>query len=465
MKFVVSLALLASVCVTTAWCAVPYPIEHYGYVNVDPSTDSNFFYALRADDNSTLADRQSMPLVMFLQGGPGGSSFLSDYMETGPIKVTRNDPTNPDPSNYKLSPRFNHWSRHGTVLYVDNPIGTGFSYTNITQGYSTTDTGIADNLVLFMKGFLIKHPEYAGNDFWVFCESYGGKMTAYFGAALADSIKTGSISNLKFKGVSLGDGWLDPVGCMESYGPYLESLSQINPTQRKVIESYAVAAQSALNKSQGNDATNAWSAQQQYIGTVTNNLNWYNSLYYYDYTPEDQVNYFLTNVFPNQVAKGVIPPGVVFGQNAGTVFSMMSNDFMHTGYAQVDALLSQGYTVGVYTGQLDLIVDNDCANGWLKKLTWPSMAEFWGAPRNFVMSGYDRSNVGAFYQVHKNLQVWEIMKAGHMAPFDNGYAAEVMLASIIGSKVPVPVPANSPSFNAAEETPKYVGKKKSTYLP
>jgi serine carboxypeptidase 1 len=79
-------------------------------------------------------------------------------------------------------------------------------------------------------------------------ESYGGKMTAYFGAALAKAIEAQVRSSavrrpsltlapaqsisLNFKGVALGDGWVDPLGCMKSYGGYLYDLSLINADQK-----------------------------------------------------------------------------------------------------------------------------------------------------------------------------------------------------------------------------------------
>ncbi len=60
------------------------------------------------------------------------------------------------------------------MLYCDNPIGTGFSYTN-NGNFATTDLEIANGLVNFLSGFLARWPQYVQTPLWVFCESYGGE--------------------------------------------------------------------------------------------------------------------------------------------------------------------------------------------------------------------------------------------------------------------------------------------------
>ena len=69
-------------------------------------------------------------------------------------------------------------------MFVDNPVGTGFSYVDSQNLLTRTNEEIGADLVTFLKGFLNKNPSYSTNPLWVFCESYGGKMTIEFAKQL-----------------------------------------------------------------------------------------------------------------------------------------------------------------------------------------------------------------------------------------------------------------------------------------
>ena len=72
-------------------------------------------------------DPENAPLVIYLAGGPGESSaFTALSGETGPCYV------NTDSNSTTLNP----WSfnNHANMLYIDQPVGTGFSYTSLVKG-------------------------------------------------------------------------------------------------------------------------------------------------------------------------------------------------------------------------------------------------------------------------------------------------------------------------------------------
>lgn len=403
-----------------------FPEEYYGYLPQNPQYDSNFFYAIRG--NNDFWFRTNAPLVMFLQGGPGATSLFSDFLETGPQKLIID---NSSFGGFGIVEREHAWTNHANMLYVDNPIGTGFSYTRDPRGFSTTDEEIANNLVDFLRKFLDRHSEYKESEFWVFCESYGGKMTAYFGAALVKALEAGSI-DVNFKGVALGDGWVDPIDCMYSYAPYLTTFSQVNPMQAANLTEMAAYAQSALEEGNGTLATFWWNEQQNVIAGFTDNLNWYNSLYYYDYTADNQLDVFLATNFTTKLGN-IVPPGVQYNSQANDVFNYMGGSFMHDGIAQVAEILAAGYQVNIYTGQVDLIVDVACMNSWVQKLEWPLLQQFYASPRTPLVLPGDL-NAGGFVQSYGNLAIWNINKAGHMVPLDNPPYAELMMATIVGSE-------------------------------
>nr|XP_027218685.1 retinoid-inducible serine carboxypeptidase-like [Penaeus vannamei] len=86
--------------------------ETWGYVSVREGAHMFFWlYYTTAD-----VDYKQRPLVIWLQGGPGGSSTgVGNFLEIGP-----QDP--------QLNNRTSAWTKEVNILFVDNPVGTGFSY-------------------------------------------------------------------------------------------------------------------------------------------------------------------------------------------------------------------------------------------------------------------------------------------------------------------------------------------------
>ena len=55
------------------------------------------------------------------------------------------------------------WDEFANILFVDNPVGTGFSYVD-TDSYVHELNDMADQMVLFLKKFFQMFPEYEDND-------------------------------------------------------------------------------------------------------------------------------------------------------------------------------------------------------------------------------------------------------------------------------------------------------------
>lgn len=139
-------------------------IDSYaGYFTVNKTCNSNmFFWFFPAQKKS-----ESAPVVLWLQGGPGASSLYGLFMENGPVSVNA--------QNY-LDSRQYTWTKDYNVLYIDNPVGAGFSYTNIDATYSCyakSKDDVQANLFETVRQFFSLFKELRGNDFYITGESYG----------------------------------------------------------------------------------------------------------------------------------------------------------------------------------------------------------------------------------------------------------------------------------------------------
>ncbi|CAN1263937.1 Serine carboxypeptidase-like 20 [Linum perenne] len=125
-----------------------FPSKHYsGYVTIDEETGKRLFYYLVQSEGNPSND----PLVLWLNGGPGCSSFDGFVYEHGPFNFEKTKQGLPI---LHLNPY--SWSKVSNVLYVDSPSGVGFSYANNISEYKTGDLKTAlDSHNFLLKGYMI----------------------------------------------------------------------------------------------------------------------------------------------------------------------------------------------------------------------------------------------------------------------------------------------------------------------
>ncbi|KAM4716464.1 retinoid-inducible serine carboxypeptidase [Anableps anableps] len=408
--------------------------EVWDYVEVRPGAHM-FWWLYYADSPS--AQYQDLPLVMWLQGGPGGSgSGFGNFEEIGPL-------------NRELESRKTSWVQAASVLFVDNPVGTGFSYTERPDGFATNVSTVASDMLVLLKHFFTQTPEFQSIPFYIFSESYGGKMAAAISLELSKAIAEGSLK-CNFAGVALGDSWISPLDSVMTWGPYLYTTSLLDDNGLADVISAAEKVKQAVEQQQFLKATELWSVTETVVQQNTNGVNFYNIL---TQEPDEKLatsageNFIslqalrhirplhkqsLSELMNGQIRKklAIIPQNVTWGGQAEEVFSNMAGDFMRPVVDIVDQLLTAGVNVTVYNGQLDLIVDTMGQELWLKQLKWEGLPSFTQLRWTPLDDPASPGTTGAFYKTYKNFAFYWILKAGHMIPSDQGPMALQMLKMI-----------------------------------
>ncbi|XP_074553387.1 retinoid-inducible serine carboxypeptidase [Halichoeres trimaculatus] len=430
-----SLFYLLGVIATTGLSGPLSGKEAWDYVEVRNGAHM-FWWLYYADSPS--AGVMDLPLVMWLQGGPGGSgSGFGNFEEIGPL-------------NRNLEPRKTSWVQAASVLFVDNPVGTGFSYSDGPDGYATNVSMVASDMLVLLQHFFAEKDEFQSIPFYIFSESYGGKMAAAISLELTKAIARGSVK-CNFAGVALGDSWISPLDSVMTWGPYLYTTSLLDDFGLADVSSAADAVKRAVEQEQFEKATELWSVAETVVEQNTNGVNFYNIL---TQEPDEKVvasagedyislqarrhirplhSQSLSELMNGPIRKklGIIPQNVTWGGQAEEVFTKMAGDFMKPVVDIVDQLLDAGVNVTVYNGQLDLIVDTMGQELWVKKLKWEGLPGFnkmrWTPLDDPASPGI----TGAFFKTHKNFSFYWILKAGHMIPSDQGPMALQMLKMII----------------------------------
>lgn len=411
--------------------------EAWSYVNVRPNAYM-FWWLYYADVEKE--EYSKFPLVIWLQGGPGASSTgYGNFMEIGPRDVN-------------LVLRNTTWSKKANLLFIDNPVGTGFSYVTNKSALCSNNTQIAEDLVTLMAAFFQKVPEFQNVPLYIFSESYGGKMTVSFSKALYKSIQSGKMK-CKFKGIALGDGFLSPYDTVASWGQYLYATSLIDETGLNSINDVVKEVKTAIDNRSYRNATILWAKMQNLIESLTNNVNWYNILknegpvnlsttenlpknhalysmyqHHVGYLSDDTLNKLMNGKIKKTLH--IIPQNVTWGGQSADVFIALADDFMKSVTEEVDFILNRtDLSVNVYNAQLDLIVDTLGTLQWINKLKWPGLKGFSQAVRSPIV--FSNNRTAGFVKSFKNFRFFWILKAGHMVPQDAGLAALKMLDIIL----------------------------------
>ena len=89
--------------------------QYSGFTNLTTGDKHYFSWAFESRN-----DPATDPVILWMTGGPGCSSEVALFGENGPCKVNE-DGTATTPNPYS-------WNNNATLIYVDQPTGTGFSY-------------------------------------------------------------------------------------------------------------------------------------------------------------------------------------------------------------------------------------------------------------------------------------------------------------------------------------------------
>lgn len=185
----------------------PLPKMHAGHIEVDSEHNGNlFFWHIK---NKHIAEKERT--VIWLNGGPGCSSLDGALMEVGPYRITEDQ---------KLVENKGSWHEFANLLFVDQPVGTGFSFVD-GNAYLHELPEMADQFIRFLTKFFKIFPEYEADDIYISGESYAGQHIPYIAQAILDRNALPS-SGIKWniKGLLIGNGWVDPLPQYESYVTY-----------------------------------------------------------------------------------------------------------------------------------------------------------------------------------------------------------------------------------------------------
>ncbi|PPQ63138.1 hypothetical protein CVT24_005778 [Panaeolus cyanescens] len=416
-----------------------HPLTMFGgHLSADPShsrstTDVSphlYFFMIK---NRKVADRERV--IFWFNGGPGCSSFDGAMMEIGPWRWDGKSA-----NDFFVQP--GGWEEYSTLVFVDQPAGTGFSYTATDKYVQTMDVA-QKQFIEFLTNFYQVFPEYQNMDTYLAGESFAGQWIPYF----ADAILNSRLS-VPLKGVAIGNGWMDSRSQYPAYIEYAVTtgLFEDNSDPWKAAKKEVDSCNAELEKLKDSNPMLIKSCQQvlRSIMSVRNRKvkGQEMCLNIYDIRLDDTSPACGMNWPPEMpaITKFLGKPEVVTALHANAhpgswiecrpdVHRAFQEQTLESSVSVLPRILEK-IKVLIFAGDQDLICNYIGLEKMIKNLKWGGQT---GLGTVQTQSWNVNATPAGTWVESRNLTYAKIFNASHMAPFDVPHVTHDMMLRFMGA--------------------------------
>jgi len=400
-------------------------VQHYGYLTVNGSYDNGahlFFWMFESRQNP-----KSDPFIVWLTGGPGCSSEMALFYENGPFTI--------DNTTLVLNPY--SWNSFANIMFVDQPVGTGYSYADSTFDYVVDEDQIAQDMYIFLEEFFKLFPQYLDLDFYLIGESYAG----HYVPAIAYRVQQGNLHHdgpeqINLQGIGIGNGWVDPELQYPAYADFAKENNVISEAEYLIAEAAWTGCKGLIDNQ---DWLEAFEACQVMVEGILVDMGLHLG---YDPNPYDYLipcanpplcyDFSSLTTYLNsqsvQTALGVV--GHEWTDCNMEVHTLLLGDWMQNLETNIPSLLEGKVRVLVYSGMLDYICNWIGGDYWTSGMVWSGQTGFNAV--NETTWTVDNTPAG-FVKSYQGLTFLKVSNAGHMVPMDQPKNALAMLNTFLNN--------------------------------
>ncbi|KAG8874824.1 hypothetical protein FRB97_005642 [Tulasnella sp. 331] len=358
--------------------------------------------------------------------------------ENGPCRVNADKKT--------TTINHNSWNEVANVMYIDQPIGAGFSHG--TQN-ADDSTEAASKIWVMLQAFFGKYPRYQGRELILALEGYGGhygpEFVNYFDAQ-NKLIRLGKLKGevITVSALMISGGWIDPIAQYASYPEYAVGPPGYSPIISNAVFNHVSSSLlknggcldllKECNSASGTDTScfNAYLFCTQFVfGAASGGRD------PYDITstiPDPLPSFGYINYLQQPKIQKAIGAEVKYSECNANVFDsfVKSGDFTRTLLPQLGALADSKLKMLVWYGDADYICN------WVGGLEFTRKMEWYGKDR-FGKASFKAvkiSGVGDVGQVINvdNFSFLLVFNAGHEVPFYQPMASLEFLKQVVAKQ-------------------------------
>eukprot|EP00884_Botryococcus_braunii_P019093 jgi/Botrbrau1/5868/Bobra.0366s0047.1 len=424
---------------------------HSGYLDVDPDKESKMFFVYYEAQTGNFAE--DTPIIVWLQGGPGCSSMIGNFYSLGPYWVD---------NNLQLKENPGAWNRHYGLLFIDNPIGTGFS----ELGHATIpedEDHIATDLYAAILSFFREYKAYRKRPLFIMGESYAGKYVPSLGhyilqqmeehGQLSVTTKRGPLQhrrsipergrrlgppNFFLKGLAIGNGLTDPASqCLRHadtayYMGIIDDRQRLEALQRQLEVASLIFAGLWQTAWERRSDLLAFIKASGGLGTTLN----YRRIG--DYDDSNLVEKYLNKP---SVQEALGARNITFVACSSDVERVLGPDVMKTVAPLIPEILEH-VPLLLFQGQDDPQDGPAINDPWIRHLIWSgsrgfleTKRELWRLPSHLeeaqdgttARKPDPKGDVVGYWRSFDTLTHVVIRNAGHMVPHDQPLVSQAMV--------------------------------------
>jgi len=381
----------------------------FGYIPIAARGEMWYWYFDSRDKPDTD------PLLIWFSGGPGCSSEFAVFFENGPMTT--------DGNTAQL--RKDSWNNNANVLFMDQPLGTGYSTVNKDSYALNREDVVRDFYEFITKLFdTADFAKFKGRPLYLAGESYGGHWLPY----ISNYLYLKKNPDVNIQGVAIGNGYINPATVYANYNKFSLDVDLITQDQYfalKPVSDLCVHLISNKNPLLPADHSVVCNIIDDSIlldpKTGQPRFNVYNYKLKDDYV--DNVAQYLAKPEVNSF----LNPKKEWVECDPTVYEKVARQDMFLDATQyLIPLLNDGVKIWIYDGMLDWICNWEQEEKTIDQFEWLGT-------QDWQSSTYSECPYGWCRQA-KNLRFIKFKDAGHMVPHEQPVLSTQMINELMHGK-------------------------------
>ena len=325
------------------------------------------------------------------------------------------------------------------MLYIDNPIGTGYSFCN-TNDYVINNQQMATNFLTFLEIFFTDnncHPSFLSNPLYIIGESHAGRYVPFIGRWIQSNDTIG----INLIGLAIGNGLYNPYIQYNSTVHYAYNLGIIDKFKKDTLLKNISNAWNDINSNGPNkhsinileDASSNWIYNNQTGNVLIYNIYIKDSNFFNEKT--NNLELYLNNKNYN-ISDYIHTHGRVFISSNNNVSEALIYDMIVNNSAKLIPILLKNYKIMYYNGQLDGSRCNNYGNQlclqqlnyngdwyYLQRKVWKTRDI--NQNNKLLTAGYVKRSAD------KKLTYVVVSDAGHIVPYDQSQNALELIHNFV----------------------------------
>lgn len=413
------------------------PIMYAGLVDV--GDDSKYFY-WKVEDKTKLPENVNRTMF-WLNGGPGCSLMDGALLESGPFRI-----------NDDLQVTYNNgsWHKLMDMVFVDQPVGTGFSDVD-SEKYASQLPEVGATFLKFLQLYFAEFPEDRDNEIYFGGELYAGQYIPFILKAIIDE-NNKLDHRYNIAGAAIGNGWISPNEQLLWYIPFMKQaglLEGINFDSLLNKQEQCQKRVDDIDLKWDQPEVNPQEVDSSYCESILNDLllltrngNGNDAcINYYDYTLRDsypacglnwpyELKYVTPFLQQDSVRESLhVTESRQWRECKGMVGRRLRADADKPAVHLLPEIAAHVPLV-LFNGNLDIICNYLGQELYLNKLEW-------GGKRGFDddahLDWFHDLKLAGYIKLSRNISSLVVFNASHMVPYDQPEVSRSIIDVLVGN--------------------------------